>query len=92
MLPNVAGDAATKPQILLYSLVLVAVDARCPRFIGFGGLALRRRSPPSPALVFLLAAPVRLLPHRARRRRMTQAGRSPVHLFAELPVRRSSSP
>ena len=37
MLPNVAGDAATKLQILLYSFVLVAVTL-VPGLIGFGGL------------------------------------------------------
>jgi protoheme IX farnesyltransferase len=36
MLPNVAGEPATKIQILLYSLVLVAVSL-IPPFIGFGG-------------------------------------------------------
>jgi protoheme IX farnesyltransferase len=37
MLPNVAGEAATKVQILLYSLILVATTL-VPSFIGFGGL------------------------------------------------------
>lgn len=36
MLPNVAGEKATKVQILLYSVVLVAVTL-VPPFIGFGG-------------------------------------------------------
>jgi len=36
MLPNVAGERATKVQILLYSLVLVAVSL-VPPFIGFAG-------------------------------------------------------
>ena len=36
MLPNVAGEPATKLQILLYSLVLVAASL-VPPFIGFGG-------------------------------------------------------
>jgi protoheme IX farnesyltransferase len=37
MLPNVAGEKATKVQILLYSVVLV-VTTLVPSFIGFGGL------------------------------------------------------
>jgi heme o synthase len=37
MLPNVAGEKATKVQILLYSLVLVAVTL-VPAFTGFGGV------------------------------------------------------
>jgi len=37
MLPNVAGNDATKLQILLYSLVLVATTL-VPPFIGFGGV------------------------------------------------------
>ena len=36
MLPNVAGEGATKVQILIYSLVLVAVSL-VPLAIGFGG-------------------------------------------------------
>ncbi len=36
MLPNVAGEAATKSQILLYSIVLVAVSA-APVLIGMSG-------------------------------------------------------
>jgi protoheme IX farnesyltransferase len=36
MLPNVAGEAATKLQILLYSIVLVAVSF-VPNFIGMSG-------------------------------------------------------
>jgi protoheme IX farnesyltransferase len=36
MLPNVAGEAATKLQILVYSVLLVAVTL-VPPFIGFGG-------------------------------------------------------
>ena len=37
MLPNVAGEQATKVQILLYSLLLVVVSL-IPPFIGFGGV------------------------------------------------------
>jgi protoheme IX farnesyltransferase len=37
MLPNVAGEAATKLQILLYSLILVATTL-VPSVIGFGGI------------------------------------------------------
>ncbi|HEV7276915.1 MAG TPA: heme o synthase [Devosiaceae bacterium] len=37
MLPNVAGEAATKLQILLYSVVLMAISL-VPPVIGFGGL------------------------------------------------------
>ena len=37
MLPNVAGERATKIQIMLYSVVLVATTL-IPPFIGFGGL------------------------------------------------------
>ena len=37
MLPNVAGERATKVQILLYSLVLVATSL-IPAYAGFGGL------------------------------------------------------
>ena len=36
MLPNVAGEAATKAQILIYSVVLVA-SALAPSMLGFGG-------------------------------------------------------
>jgi len=36
MLPNVAGEAHTKLQILVYTLVLVAITL-VPAFIGFGG-------------------------------------------------------
>jgi heme o synthase len=36
MLPNVAGEAATKLQILLYSLVL-AVSTFAPVYLGFAG-------------------------------------------------------
>jgi protoheme IX farnesyltransferase len=36
MMPNVAGEAATKLQILVYSVLLVAVTL-VPPFIGFGG-------------------------------------------------------
>jgi len=38
MLPNVAGEAATRRQILLYTLILVPV-AFAPVVLGFGGLA-----------------------------------------------------
>ncbi|MDP1732334.1 MAG: heme o synthase [Devosia sp.] len=37
MLPNVAGEKATKVQILLYSVILVATSL-VPSFIGFGGM------------------------------------------------------
>ena len=37
MMPNVAGEASTKLQILVYSVLLVAVTL-VPPFIGFGGM------------------------------------------------------
>jgi heme o synthase len=37
MMPNVAGDASTKKQILIYSLLLVPF-ATLPAFVGFGGI------------------------------------------------------
>ena len=38
MLPNVAGDAATRRQILLYTLILVPAGL-LPYWLGFGGAA-----------------------------------------------------
>jgi protoheme IX farnesyltransferase len=54
MLPNVAGEAATKLQILLYSLVLVAVTL-VPQAIGFSGLLYASVALVSGASFILLA-------------------------------------
>jgi protoheme IX farnesyltransferase len=54
MLPNVAGEAATKLQILLYSVVLVAVSL-VPPMIGFGGVVYASVAALSGAGFLLLA-------------------------------------
>ena len=41
MLPVVAGEAETRRQILLYTLLLVPLGA-LPWLLGYAGLALRR--------------------------------------------------
>ena len=73
MLPNVAGEAATKLQILLYSVVLVA-STLVAGLHRLGGLALYAPSPSSPASGFLYLA-WRLFRTR-RRQAMRKAGRA----------------
>ena len=82
MLPNVAGEPATKLQILIYSVVLVAVTlpARC--CIAHVGLALRRHRRGDWSVVprpRLAAVP------QPRRAGDEEDRPLAVHLFAELP-------
>lgn len=82
MLPNVAGEKATRTQILLYTLILVPV-AFAPVWLGFGGLAYLAAATLGGLAMLLFALKIVL----ARGSDLTRAcwrmfGGSIVYLFA----------